>query len=290
MKNNKMMCPICSRGGTLQHKGTRDDSSIDVYKCTECGTKYLSVINENDYENGFMHESDNILSNLDIGKRLEESKEDDERRCDMVKYICKGKNVLDFGCGFGGFLDNISKVSKLCDGVELGKIERKYLEDKGVKVYKTIDECGEKKYDVITLFHVFEHLNNPQMWLDKIGNYVVEGGHLVIEVPNANDALLSLYECEKFADFTYWSAHLFLYTKKSLSMVIERDGKFDIESAGQVQRYPLSNHLMWLSKGKNGGQVTWNMMNSEELEKAYKDKLEELDMCDTLFFVLKKKY
>jgi 2-polyprenyl-3-methyl-5-hydroxy-6-metoxy-1,4-benzoquinol methylase len=275
-------------GAFLEHKGTRDNNSIDVYKCTECGTKFLNVINENDYENGFMHESDNRLLDLDIAKRLESSREDDERRCNMVKNICNGKNILDFGCGFGGFLDNISSISKSCSGVELGRIERQYLTSKGVKVFKTIDECGQKKYDVITMFHVFEHLNNPKMWLDKISNHIVEDGYLIIEVPNANDALLSLYECEKFADFTYWSAHLFLYTKKSLSMVIKSVGKFDIISDGQVQRYPLSNHLMWLAKGKPAGQVKWNMLNSGELEKAYFDTLKELDMCDTLFFVLRK--
>ena len=80
--------------------------------------------------------------------------------------------------------------------------------------------------------------------LTNFSKYLSEEGFLIIEVPNANDVLLSLYENDKFADFTYWSAHLFLYTIRSLSMVIEEVGKYNIISAGQVQRYPLSNHLM----------------------------------------------
>jgi 2-polyprenyl-3-methyl-5-hydroxy-6-metoxy-1,4-benzoquinol methylase len=170
----------------------------------------------------------------------------------------------------------------------LGKCERDYLNNQGIRCFRTIDECDEK-FDAITLFHTFEHLANPTQWLNKYNDYLNEEGYLIIEVPNANDILLSLYECEKFADFTYWSAHLFLYTKKSLSMIIESTGKYDIISAGQVQRYPLANHLMWLAKGLPGGQVKWEMLNSPELDGAYFDKLKELDMCDTLFFVLRKK-
>ena len=105
----------------------------------------------------------------------------------------------------------------------------------------------------------------------------------------SSNLLLSLYENERFADFTYCSAHLFLYTIKSSSMVIEEVGKYNIISAGQVQRYPLSNHLMWLAKGLPGGHNKWNYLDSEELDDAYAKKLEKLEMCDTLFLVLQLK-
>jgi SAM-dependent methyltransferase len=213
---------------------------------------------------------------------------DDFRRFNMVRDLCVGKNVIDFGCGYGGFLNYISDVATKCSGVELGKQERDYLNSMGLRCFKTIDEMQEKA-DVITLFHTFEHLNHPKLWLNKFSDHLTEGGYLIIEVPNANDILLSMYENSKFADFTYWSLHLFLYTKKSLSMTINDVGKFDILSAGQVQRYPLSNHLMWLAKGLPGGHNTWSCLNSNELDEAYFKKLEELEMCDTLFFILNKR-
>lgn len=280
-------CPICTGGGILLHQGCRDDSKIDVYRCPDCGTKFLSTVDrENDYENGFMYEKDS-LSDLDIEQRLQIFSEDDVRRFEMVKTICSGKNVLDFGCGFGGFLHRISQVAASCCGVDLGKDERSYLKNKGIRCFKLIEDTKEK-YDVITLFHVFEHLSDPRRWLDKFSQYLVSGGYLIIEVPHADDVLLSLYESTKFADFTYWSAHLFLYTIKSLSMIIEECGKYSIESAGQIQRYPLANHLMWLAKGLPGGHNKWNFLDSEELNKAYVRKLQELQMCDTLFFVLRR--
>lgn len=284
----ELKCPICYGGGKLVHEGTRDNPELDVYQCGDCGTKFLSVTDtENNYENGFMHEGD-PLSDLDIEQRLQMFREDDMRRFEMVKNICSGKRILDFGCGLGGFLAYISSVTASCCGVELGRDERIYLKHKGIQCFKTIGEAVEQ-YDVITLFHVFEHLPNPLGWLDKFSEYLIPGGYLIIEVPHADDALLSLYESGKFADFTYWSAHLFLYTVRSLSMLIERCGKYSIESTGQIQRYTLTNHMMWLAQGTPGGHNKWNFLDSEELNRAYTKKLQELQMCDTLFFVMRKK-
>ena len=246
-----------------------------------------AIDRENDYENGFMYDTNN-MSELDIEERLQLFQPDDCRRYETVKTICAGKYVLDFGCGFGGFLNYISKVSGKCCGVELGRCERDYLKSRHIECFKTIDEC-KGKFDVITLFHTFEHLNNPRKWLDKFSKHLVKGGHLIIEVPNANDVLLELYENKKFADFTYWSAHLFLYTIKSLSMLINECGRYDIVSSGQVQRYPISNHLFWLAKGMPGGHNKWNYLDSARLNDAYTEMLMKLEMCDTLFFILQLK-
>lgn len=290
MNSEKIKCPICEseKGVYLCHKGTRDNASIDVYGCNECGTRFLSKLDVyNDYENGFMYETNN-LSQLDINERLTLYKDDDVRRVEMIKNLCTNKKVLDFGCGYGGFLQNISEIAYSCKGVEVGKSERQYVNSKGIICLKTLDEFDEK-FDVITLFHVFEHLPNPKMWLKELNAHLTQGGYLVIEVPNANDALISLYENQQFADFTYWSAHLFLYTVKSLTMVIEGTNLFDIVSAGQIQRYSIANHLMWLAKGVPGGHNKWKFLDTNELNAAYTNSLMKLQMCDTLFFILKKR-
>ena len=214
MKEETLKCPIC-RGWVKQiHQGTRDNASIAVYECHECGTKFLSTADrENDYENGYMFEVDNVKE-VDTEEWLRMSAPDDIRRHEMLRGVCRGKRLLDFGCGFGGFLTRISEVTDTCCGVE-------------------------------------------------------PGGIMVIEVPNAEDALLSLYESGRFADFTYWIPHLFLYTMKSLSMLIEKSGFYTIESAGQVQRYSIANHLMWLAMGKPGGHEAWSFPDSKEIGRAH---------------------
>ena len=281
-----IICDICGAESVLVHKGTRDNPDIDVYECKSCHTKQLDRIVENDYQSGYMNGK--RMSIEEIQARLESCKADDKRRADMVAPWIRGKRVLDFGCGFGGFIKYASNIAGSVSGVELGSDEIEYMHGLGYDVSDSIDSFTDL-FDVITLFHVFEHLKDPAKWLDIIAGKLRKNGILFIEVPNANDALLSLYDNEKFADFTYWSAHLYLYTRESLKKVICNTQSLVIEDQGQVQRYPLANHLYWLAKGEPGGQNKWSFLDSPAMDSEYKKLLEEKDMCDTLFFRVRKK-
>lgn len=283
-----MHCPVCGNKGNMIHKGTRDNPSVNVYQCDACGSKYLDRIIANDYEHGFMNGTIH-MSDEEVRLRLEECEQDDSRRFLRMKNICEKKSVLDFGCGFGGFLSKVKDISSRCVGIELGLDERSYMEGIGLEVYSSIDELEEiDKFDNITLFHVFEHLDRPVEVLRKLHKHLKEDGKLIIEVPNANDALLSLYKSKAFADFTYWSAHLILYTPKSLTQIINEAGGYIIKSVEFVQRYPLSNHLYWLANGKPGGQNVWPELDNKELKDAYVHMLIDKEISDTLFFVLSK--
>ena len=283
-------CDICGGESILIHNGTRDNPDVDVYECQNCHTKWLKYLkggaDGNDYQHGFMNGKPEMYVE-EIQKRIDEGKTDDLRRVETVKSWCENKDVLDFGCGFGGFLKGISNVAKTAVGVELSLCERNYLKSIGLTVEDNIANYN-KTFDVITLFHVFEHLSNPREWLNKFAEFLIDGGTLFIEVPNGNDALLSLYESKDFADFTYWSAHLYLYTRAGLTKLINDGGQFDIELEGQVQRYPLANHLYWLTKHKPGGHKHWDFLNSHSLNDEYKKVLETRWLCDTLFYRLKK--
>lgn len=194
---NDAICNVCGGNGELVHIGVRDRDDVDVYKCSNCETKFLvsSSILQNDYESGFMYSETHTLSPLSIEARLKEFEPDDVRRYNMVKEMCTNKKVLDFGCGFGGFLSRIKDVAQKAVGVELSEEERNYLNSLGIVCERELDDI-DGQFDVITLFHVFEHLQNPQEWLKKFSKKLCCGGKLVIEVPNANDALLSRYANE----------------------------------------------------------------------------------------------
>lgn len=169
-----LSCPLCSSENvSLIHKGVRDNPDIDVYTCEDCNIKFLSKFNNNDYEAGFMHVSTN-KAKLSPEEHLKLCEEDDKRRYQMTQEECCCKNVLDFGCGFGGFLSRVQSVSANCAGVELGNEEREYLNSKGITCKRDIDEY-EESFDTITLFHVLEHLENPQSWLQRIASHMKPG-------------------------------------------------------------------------------------------------------------------
>lgn len=62
---------------------------------------------------------------------------------------------------------------------------------------------------------------------------------------------------------------------------IEASG-FSLDSISQIQRYPLSNHLYWLSNGKPGGHKIWSFIDSQELRGDYEAQLAKIKACDTL--------
>ena len=57
----------------------------------------------------------------------------------------------------------------------------------------------------------------------------------------------------------------------------------------QYQRYPLSNHLHWLSKGEPSGHQKWAFLDSSNLNEAYANSLAAIGKCDTLIAYLEKK-
>ncbi|MGG7153641.1 class I SAM-dependent methyltransferase, partial [Clostridium neonatale] len=215
-------CYLCGNSEIeIIHKGTRDNPNIDVLECKKCGLVFLSSfdhIKDEVYEESEMHEE---KKELDIEKYREQTKDDDIRRVESLKEIIRNKDILDFGCGNGGFIKYASNIANSINGVELEKKERDYLKAEGFNVRKGLTGLNNK-FDVITLFHVLEHLKDPIYNLNYIKNFLNEDGEIIIEIPNANDALLRLYKSQKFADFTYWSFHLYLYNKQTLKSLAKK--------------------------------------------------------------------
>lgn len=77
--------------------------------------------------------------------------------------------------------------AKSVAGVELEKATREKLMADGIRVTDSIDKFDEK-FDVITMFHMIEHLVNPTEFLQKIKEHLEEDGELIIETPNADEA------------------------------------------------------------------------------------------------------
>ena len=291
MYNPKELCYLCnSTEYDIIHHGVRGQgkSPIDVLKCKECGLVRLSsFITDDDscfYENSGMWTSDGRDSSIAIARI--EAQDDDKRRAIFAHNYIKNKDVLDFGCGSGGFLNEIKDSAKSIAGVELEKDKRDFLISEGMTCYENIDAVPDVKYDIITLFHVLEHLPDPIAILNKLKRHLSKDGKIIIEVPNADDALLSLYKSEEFANFTYWVCHLYLYTNKTIVDLINKCD-MDISLIQQIQRYPLSNHLYWLSKKSPGGHKEWAAFNDDYLDKAYGQRLASLGIADTIIAVIK---
>ncbi len=213
---------------------------------------------------------------------IKDTKQDDDRRYESLKELCIGKSVLEFGCGNGGFLRRIKKVASDVSGVELLEEAKEKIEQEEIKIYQDLKQI-HKKYDVICMFMVIEHLNNPNEELNEIYKLLNPNGVLICETPNSEEALISKYNCKAFQDFTYWSEHVLLFNSDTLEKVMLGNG-FKTQENTQIQRYSLANHLFWLSNAKPGGHMKWMEFNEQKLDSAYAEKLSQLGIADTLWY------
>lgn len=272
-------CYLCHGLELLERPGrVRDDAALKIWECTRCGLVFLSSkqhIDQEFYAESGMHHED-----VDLAAWRKDTLADDLRRFNYLKSEIAERDVLDVGCGNGGFLLNARQIAGHAEGVEPEKKWHAYFKDEGLTIYPDLN-CTGKKYDVITLFHVLEHIAEPTVFLQNLTAQLKPNGQLFIEVPNANDALLNLYQNDAFRNFTYWSCHLFLYTNHTLALLGEKAG-LKLNYLKQIQRYPLSNHLHWLAKGKPGGHQVWNFLDSPELHNAYEKQLAAIGGCDTI--------
>ena len=282
---NQMKCYLCEGTKLVEREGSvRDMSGLGILECASCGLVFLSSfdhINEGFYEESGMHGDDD----LDIQSWLNETEWDDERRFQYFKAELQNRKLLDFGCGAGGFLLKARDLSEQAYGVESESRLKSHFQNNGLSVFQELSEIPkdvqDDGFDIITMFHVLEHIPKPKSLLIELSKLLKDDSQIIVEVPNASDALLTLFKNKPFSNFTYWSCHLFLYTTETLQMLFDQVN-FKVNYIKQIQRYPLSNHLYWLAKGKPGGHQKWKFLDSPELNAIYEKQLGSFGGCDTI--------
>jgi len=282
-----MKCYLCEGVSFSAVNGVvRDLPQNKILECCNCGLVFLedfSHIKDGFYENSGMYNNERTPKH-----ELADARKDDDRRFHYTKELICNKDVLDFGCGYAGYLSMARDCANVCDGLEVNKRAEEVFDKSGMTLYNKIEDIpSDKKYDVITLFHVLEHLSDPRSTLKKLSNVLRDNGCIIIEVPNSKDALLSLYNSHEFARFTYWSCHLMLFDANNLSLLLKQSG-FKKQYIKQIQRYPLSNHIYWLAKGLPNGHKELDFLNCEMLDKAYEKKLASVGCCDTIITKVNK--
>lgn len=210
--------------------------------------------------------------------------EDDYRRAGQFDKILKNKDILDFGCGWGGFLGNVKNYKSL-SGVELRKECINHIQKnvKKINISSNINSF-DKNFDIITMFHVLEHIPHQLETLKSLKSKLKNKGKIIIEVPHAEDFLILQEELKEFKKFTFWSEHLILHTYKSLKTILLKSGFKNI-NIQYYQRYNFSNHLGWFLKRKPGGHNFYKNIISDRLNSSYCDNLKKLGQTDTLIAI-----
>ncbi|MEK6731512.1 MAG: class I SAM-dependent methyltransferase [Pseudomonadota bacterium] len=278
-----MNCYLCDSENIMFVDGrVRDKHHLKPLRCENCGLVFLNKTDHIDHDYYKETYTEEQFSNMSLEMYLNEYYQDNKRQADKILPLITNCSYLDVGCGAGGVLRLVREHCSAACGVELQTKWREELIQQGFIVFDQLSKVKDQSVDVASVFHVLGHVHCPVEFLREIKSKIKPNGKLIIEIPNANDALLLLYDCKAFSSFIYLSPHLFIFNPSTLELLFKKAG-FKQWTIQQVQRYPLSNHLMWLVKGKPGGHQQWSFIDTSRLQEAYESSLAALGCCDTLF-------
>lgn len=143
-----------------------------------------------------------------------------KKKVNLIKTLNNGSGkLLDIGAGTGDFLVAAKNKGWDISGVEVNEKARALAKEKAVPLKRTIENFTNEKFDVITMWHVLEHISNYKEILETCQSLLNENGVLVIAVPNYKS-----YDAQHYKN--YWAAydvprHLWHFSRKSLAIIIE---------------------------------------------------------------------
>ena len=174
------------------------------------------------------YESDDYISHTDAKKSVVDKiyqsvkKKNLKNKLKIVQKHNVGKKLLDFGAGTGDFLVVAQKAGWIVSGVEPNENAKEKAFQKGLILKESLEDLNNEKYDVITLWHVLEHLPNLNDQITRLCNLLSENGILIIAVPNFKSYDALYYK-------KYWAAfdvprHLWHFSKSSIKKIFLKQG------------------------------------------------------------------
>ncbi|MBT3532104.1 MAG: class I SAM-dependent methyltransferase [Gammaproteobacteria bacterium] len=145
-------------------------------------------------------------------------------------------NVLDFGCGRGVLLDGFRAEGHSVLGIERSDSMFDSLPDVSSMSLQELITTG-RQFDIIVIWHVLEHLDDPEKTIAEIHQLLTDNGKLYIEVPNFGSIQVQLFGSHWFhLDIPRHLAH---FTPASLSKLMERNGF----KASQTKTFSFDQNL-----------------------------------------------
>jgi SAM-dependent methyltransferase len=209
-------CLVC---GSWDDYGD-SDARIQIVNCKECGFIWNRKQPTQEALDKFYEQSEAMDTWAEI-KQTEEEKVRQIEKYDCIWDYIIEKNihsVLDVGCGNGFFLNRAQCKDKV--GIEVNSAAKLHCK---FPVYPGIDQFKEsmhaaKKYDMITLFGVLEHLKRPYDEIERYEKFLSEHGVFCIIVPNVSSLVVKTLreEC-----CTFCPQHLYYFDIHTLTWFFE---------------------------------------------------------------------
>ena len=228
MKKN---CPWCDSEKTQMHLWVKDlfltNEAFEIHECLKCGLLFTEPRPKPE-EIGKYYQSEEYYSHQEntsgfIPRIYETVKGFNlKKKYKMAtKGLSKGK-MLEIGCGAGDFLKTMEDRGWICTGIEPSE-HAKEIARKKVKAEllntQDINQLKSERYDLITMWHVLEHVDNLKEEVQQLQRLLKKGGRLVLALPNFKSADAQYYK-------EFWAAydvprHLNHFCRESINNIFK---------------------------------------------------------------------
>lgn len=130
--------------------------------------------------------------------------------------------ILDYGCGTGHFLQYCARAGVKAYGIEPSAQARSIASNKTVTVAGSLTELQDIKFNVITLWHVMEHIYDLPSVIEELKGRLTNNGIIFIAVPNWQSPDASKYK-ELWAAYDV-PRHVWHFSKSNMKRLIENSG------------------------------------------------------------------
>ena len=253
-------CPLCGNTHVKKSMTCTDHfasgESFDLYMCDSCGFLFTQGVPE-ESEIGRYYETSEYISHSDTRKGAMNTVYHYvrsymlQRKARLVQSAShrKGGRLLDIGTGTGYFAHTMVQKGWQVEAVEKSAQARAFAQQHfalAVKPETELETFAPKSFDVVTLWHVLEHLEHLDHTWQRLYELMDEGGTLIVAVPNHTSFDAHLYGSQ-------WAAydvprHLWHFSPDTIRQYAQKHG-FSL-----AEEHPMPFDAFYVSMLSERGQ------------------------------------
>ena len=264
-------CPVCNSSTFSDFLEVEDYFlSHEVFSLKRCNTCGFVLTNPSPNENnlGLYYQSEEYISHssstVSITDKIYYSIRNYtiKQKFKLINKHFKGGMILDIGCGTGEFLNYFKTKGWNTTGIEPNETAREIaIKKHGLDVHleAQLDKLKRSSFEVITMWHVLEHVPDLSSRIEQLNSLIKENGILIIAVPNIVSKDAKTYG-------KFWAAldvprHLYHFNQSTIKKLFEKFGfelkeihpmKFDafyISMISEKYKTGKSNYIKALYNG-----------------------------------------
>ena len=247
-------CPLCYSGQFSNYLTCTDytvsQQKFDIVACEQCNFKFTNPRPDAAHI-GEYYQSQDYVSHANKGNSLINIIYKIARsftlngKIQLINSVADKGHLLDIGCGTGHFLAAAKKDGWQITGVEPDDQARAIAQKEAAQnIHQELPDKLPQKYDVVTMWHVLEHIPDLNSFIKKLLGHIHDTSTLVIAVPNYKS-----YDAQHYKE--EWAAydvprHLYHFDQNTMSALM---GKYGLK-VDQVLPMKLDSYYVSLLSEK----------------------------------------